>query len=149
MLDRGLIHVVLWENAVYQLTFVPLRSPIRYIYDIRNNKMNRLEKNEKQYSYERSSERERSSDRVNDNYNVDVVPHQLFRQVQGQGMNRQDVHEKYGKDVTVSTTQSSEKPLRKVERSNSRVTKVSNLIRWPKKQEKDKNGFSVSDSSQV
>ena len=32
-----------------------------YIYDIRNNKMNRLEKNDKQY--ERSSERERSSDR--------------------------------------------------------------------------------------
>ena len=89
------------------------------------------------------------SDLVNDIYNVDIVPHKPSRQLQGQGMNRQDLHEKYGKDVTVSTIQSCEKPVQKVERSNSRVNKVSNLIRWPKKQEKDKNGLSLSNSSQV
>ena len=41
----------------------------------------------------------------------------------------------------------------KVERSNSRVTKVSNLIKWPKNKDKDKSSTAanlyVSDTSQV
>ena len=46
----------------------------------------------------------------------------------------------------------SEKHGRKVERSNSRVTKVSNLIKWPKSKDKDKSSAAnlyVSDTSQV
>jgi len=40
---------------------------------------------------------------------------------------------------------------RKIERSNSRVTKVSNLIKWPKSKDKDKSSANlyVSDTSQV
>ena len=41
---------------------------------------------------------------------------------------------------------------RKVERSNSRVTQVSNLIKWPKSKDKDKSSAAnlyVSDTSQV
>ena len=40
----------------------------------------------------------------------------------------------------------------KVERSNSRVTKVSNLIKWPKNKDKEKStaaNLYVSDTSQV
>ena len=61
------------------------------------------------------------------------------RNIQGQAVNGQNmVADKYVKEGTVEKRTACEKPLRKVERSNSRVKKVSNLIRWPRKQDKVK-----------
>ena len=72
------------------------------------------------------------------------------RNIQGQAMNGQNMSaDKYVKEGTLVAKTDSEKPQRKVERSNSRVTKVLNLIRWPRKQDKNKTNLSVSDHTQV
>jgi len=91
---------------------------------------------------------ENNSDIPINNYSI-VPPPKPNRQIQGQAMNRQNLPDKYMKEGTMDNKTSCEKPLRKVERSNSRVTRVSNLIRWPRKQDKDKTTLSVSDYSQV
>jgi len=82
------------------------------------------------------------------NYSI-APPPKPNRQIQGQAVNRQNLPDKYVKEGTIDTKPTCEKPPRKVERSNSRVTRVSNLIRWPRKQDKDKTTLSVSDYSQV
>ena len=91
---------------------------------------------------------ENDSDIPINNYSIGPPP-KPNRQIQGQPGNRQNLPDKYVKEGTMDTKTSCEKPPRKVERSNSRVTRVSNLIRWPRKQDKDKTTLSVSDYSQV
>ena len=76
-------------------------------------------------------------------------PNKAGRNIQGQAVNWQILPDKYEKKGTMVTKTECEKPMRKVERSNSRVRKVSNLIRWPRKHDKDKTTFDVSDYSQV
>ena len=72
-------------------------------------------------------------------------PNKPGRNIQGQAVNVQNMSaDKYVKEGTLVTETACKKPPRKVERSNSRVTKVSNLIKWPRKQDKHKTSFSVS-----
>ena len=75
-------------------------------------------------------------DTVNDACHMAVPPSNPKRHCQGEVLYREDLEGKLWKDGTIEAMQSSEKPLKRIERSNSRVNKVSNLIRWPKKQEK-------------
>ena len=77
-----------------------------------------------------------SKDTVNDTCHMAVPPSNPKRRCQGEVLYREDLEGKLWKDGTMEAMQSSEKPLKRIERSNSRVKKVSNLIRWPKKQEK-------------
>ena len=71
------------------------------------------------------------------------------RNIQGQAVNMSA--DKYVKEGPLVEETEWENPQRKVERSDSRVTRESNVIRWPRKQDKDKTNMSVnvSDYSQV
>ena len=53
--------------------------------------------------------------------------------------------------VEVEDSERRDRTDRTVDRSNSRVTKVSNLMRWPRQKDKDKSSANlyVSDTSQV
>ena len=82
-----------------------------------------------------------SSDKMKDFHNIGIPPPKPSRQFQGRGVNMQNLQEKFGTDNAMSTESSCQK--QKVERSNSRVSRVSNIIRWPKKQEKERSGLSV------
>merc|ERR1711915_973602 len=75
-------------------------------------------------------------DTVNDTCNMVVASSNPNRHFQGEVLNREDLEGKLWKDGTIEAMQSSEKPLKRIERSNSRVNKMSNLVRWQKKQEK-------------
>ena len=69
----------------------------------------------------------------------------MARLVVGQGDTETDT------EAGASEAATSEAKGRRVERSNSRVTRVSNLIKWPKNKDKEKTGANlyVSDTSQV
>jgi len=77
----------------------------------------------------------------------DRGPNHVARLVVGQGDAETDTEAGLSDPVT------SEAKGRRVERSNSRVTRVSNLIKWPKNKDKDKSSTAanlyVSDTSQV
>ena len=76
----------------------------------------------------------------------DRGPSHVARLVVGQGEAETDTEAGASNPVT------SEAKGRRVERSNSRVTRVSNLIKWPKNKEKEKTtaaNLYVSDTSQV
>ena len=70
----------------------------------------------------------------------------MARLVVGQGDAETDTEAGLSEPVT------SEAKGRRMERSNSRVTRVSNLIKWPKNKDKEKStaaNLYVSDTSQV
>ena len=71
-----------------------------------------------------------------------ISQHTPSMQIQGQTGNLQNVVvNKYMKEGIMHTEPFCEKLPREVERSNSRVTRVSNLIKWPRKHDKGKNDY--------